>query len=130
MEPCPFCEIAAGRTEQEIVFANGELLAFLCEPSATWGHTLIAPRADREDIWAVEPREAAAAMELAQQLAHVMRQELGAAGVNVRQNSERGQATTSSISPSSRATRTTRSFPAASGGRRRGSRMTSLSASG
>jgi histidine triad (HIT) family protein len=85
--PCPFCEIGAGGTEQEIVYADDELVAFLCEPPATWGHTLIAPRAHRRDIWTVEPSEAAAAMTLAHRLAHAMRDKLGAVGVNLRQNS-------------------------------------------
>jgi histidine triad (HIT) family protein len=87
MDGCAFCEIAAGRTQQEILHTDRELVAFLCEPPATWGHTLVVPRAHRRDIWAVEEREAGAAMELAHRLAHVMRDELGAVGVNLRQNS-------------------------------------------
>jgi len=87
MEPCPFCEIIAGRTGQEIVYADGDLLAILCEPPATLGHTLVIPRIHRDDIWTVEPVEAAAAMTLAQRLARVMRDELGAVGINLRQNS-------------------------------------------
>jgi histidine triad (HIT) family protein len=85
--PCVFCEIVAGEHEQEIVAANADVLAFLCEPPATWGHTLIVPRVHRRDIWTVEPEEARAAIELAQRLAGVMRDELGAVGVNLRQNS-------------------------------------------
>jgi histidine triad (HIT) family protein len=56
------------------------------EPPATWGHTLIVPRTHRRDIWAVEPAELQAAMAVAERLAHVIRAELGAVGVN-RQNS-------------------------------------------
>ena len=84
---CVFCAIVARNREQEIVAENAEVLAFLCEPPATWGHTLIVPRAHRRDIWTVEPEEAAASIELAQRLARVMRDELGAIGVNLRQNS-------------------------------------------
>lgn len=87
MEPCVFCEIGAGRTDQEVVYADDTVIGFLCEPPATWGHTLIAPRAHRQDIWTVEPAEVQAAMALAQRLAHVMRDDLGAVGVNLRQNS-------------------------------------------
>jgi len=86
-EPCQFCEIAAGRFEQEIVYADDGLVAFLCEPPATWGHTLIVPRAHRRDIWNIEPSEAGAAMKLAHRLAQAMRDELGAVGINLRQNS-------------------------------------------
>jgi histidine triad (HIT) family protein len=84
---CPFCEIAAGETEQEIVYADAELVAFLCEPPATWGHTLVIPRTHRRDIWALPPEEAARAMTLAHGLSRVMRDALGAVGVNLRQNS-------------------------------------------
>jgi histidine triad (HIT) family protein len=84
---CLFCEIAAGGTDQETLYADDDLVAFLCEPPATRGHTLITPRAHKRDIWAIEPAEAAAAMSLAHRLAQAMRDELGAVGVNLRQNS-------------------------------------------
>ena len=87
MNSCTFCEINAGRTDQEIIFADDDLVAFLCEPPATWGHTLVTSRVHRRDIWAIEPAEAAAAMVLAKRLARVMRDELGAVGINLRQNS-------------------------------------------
>ncbi len=84
---CVFCEIVAREREQEIVAENASVLAFLCEPPATWGHTLVVPRAHRRDIWTVEPEELVASIEFAQRLARVMRDELGAIGVNLRQNS-------------------------------------------
>jgi len=87
MVTCPFCKISAGHTTQEIVHTDDCLVAVLCEPPATWGHTLVLPRAHRDDIWSVEPAEATAAMKLAQRLARVMRDGLGAVGVNLRQNS-------------------------------------------
>jgi histidine triad (HIT) family protein len=87
MEQCVFCEIIADRTDQEVVYADDVVVAFLCEPPATWGHTLIVPRTHRQDIWTVEPAESQAGMAVAQRLAHAMRAELGAVGVNLRQNS-------------------------------------------
>jgi histidine triad (HIT) family protein len=87
MEPCPFCEIGAGRTDQDVVYSDDMVVAFLCEPPATWGHALITPREHRQDIWTVEPTEAQSVMALAHRMAHVMRDELGAVGVNLRQNS-------------------------------------------
>ncbi len=86
MDACPFCEIVAGRRD-ELVYANESVAAFLCDPPATSGHTLIVPRLHRTDIWDVAPEEAAAAVELARRLAEVMRDRLGASGVNLRQNS-------------------------------------------
>ena len=86
-ESCVFCEIVAGTREQEIVHADELVTAFLCEPPATWGHTLVVPRRHCEDIWSIAPEEAAAAMGAARLLAAVLRDELGATGINLRQNS-------------------------------------------
>jgi histidine triad (HIT) family protein len=85
-DTCPFCEIAAGRSG-EVVYEDDLIVAFLCEPPATWGHLLIVPREHREDIWSVEKEEATAVMSAAHGLAAVLREELGAVGVNLRQNS-------------------------------------------
>src|SRR2546426_4198805 len=81
---CPFCEIGAGRTEQEIVYADDAFVAFLCEPPATSGHTLIVPRAYARDIWSVEPAEAAGAMTLAHRLAKAMRDSVPSASTSAR----------------------------------------------
>ena len=85
-----FCEIVAGTREQEIVYADELVVAFLCEPPATWGHTLVVPGRHREDIWSIEADEAAAAMAVAQSLSAVLRDDLGATGINLRQNSGAG----------------------------------------
>lgn len=85
--PCPFCEIVAGRRPQEIVYADDTVVGFLCEPPATWGHVLVVPRLHRADIWDIRPEEAAAAFVAARLLATVVRDDLGAVGVNLRQNS-------------------------------------------
>ena len=87
MSSCPFCAIIEGRLGQEIVAARCAVVAFLCDPPATQGHTLIVPRKHRTDIWDVEPAEIAEAIELARRLADAMRERLGAVGVNLRQNS-------------------------------------------
>jgi histidine triad (HIT) family protein len=84
---CRFCEILDGRRQQEIVASRGDVVAFLCEPPATQGHTLIVPRRHRRDIWDIEPDEMTEAVVLAHRLAQAMRDGLGAAGINLRQNS-------------------------------------------
>jgi histidine triad (HIT) family protein len=83
---CPFCEIVAGRQSEEIVYADDTVVGFLCEPPATWGHALIVPRQHRTDIWEIAPEEAASAILAARLLAEVVCNELGAVGVNLRQN--------------------------------------------
>ena len=85
-ETCPFCDIVARRREQEIVYADETVVAFLCEPPATWGHTLVVPRAHRRDIWDVGADELASVTRVAQILAAIARDDLDAVGVNLRQN--------------------------------------------
>lgn len=87
MEGCPFCEIVAGEREQEVVYADETAVAFLCEPPAAWGHVLVVPRTHRADVWEITREEAEAATAAAHLLARVLRDELGATGVNLRQNS-------------------------------------------
>jgi histidine triad (HIT) family protein len=87
---CVFCEIVEGSRSQEIVYSDGTVVAFLCEPPATWGHLLVVTREHRPDIWAIAPDEAAATMAAAHLLASVVRDELGATGINLRQNSGTG----------------------------------------
>ena len=69
------------------MFEQDGVVAFLCEPPATWGHLLVVPRAHRRDIWDAPRDEAIAVMAAAHLLAGVVRDELGAVGVNLRQNS-------------------------------------------
>lgn len=87
MLDCPFCAIVEGVRDQEIVASDGDSVAFLCEPPATQGHTLIVPRRHRSDIWDVEEDELLRMAEMARRLALVMRERLGATGINLRQNS-------------------------------------------
>ena len=84
--PCVFCEILARRRSQEIVYEDDMTAAFLCEPPATWGHVLVVPRAHRADIWSIRPEEAASVFFVAQMVSDIVRSDLGAVGVNLRQN--------------------------------------------
>lgn len=86
-ELCPFCEIVAGRQHQEIVYTDDTVIGFLCEPPASWGHVLVVPREHRTDIWDILPQEAGSAIAAARLLATVLRDDLGAIGVNLRHNS-------------------------------------------
>ena len=88
-DACPFCEIAAGERQQEVVFADDSVVAFLCEPPAAWGHVLVVPRAHVADIWTIDVADAQAVVGVAQRVAAALRSALGAEGINLRQNSGR-----------------------------------------
>ena len=89
MESCPFCAIVAGEHAQreEVVYADDDVAAFVCVPSATRGHVLVVPRAHVRDIWEIGEDTAARIMRVAHQLAAAMKEALGAEGLNLRQNS-------------------------------------------
>jgi histidine triad (HIT) family protein len=83
---CPFCEIAAGRMESDVVCEDDYVVCFLDRSPATPGHVLVVSRKHRRDIWEITPEEGAAAFGAARLLAEVARNDLGAAGVNLKQN--------------------------------------------
>ncbi len=43
-KPCPFCEIAAGRSKAQIVAEDAETIAFLDHSPLLAGHVLLVPR--------------------------------------------------------------------------------------
>lgn len=83
---CAFCEIVAGRLAAEVVYEDDRVVGFLDRVPATVGHALVVSREHRRDIWEIAPGEGAAAFDAARLLAEVMRAELGAVGVNLKQN--------------------------------------------
>jgi histidine triad (HIT) family protein len=66
------------------VIAESELaLAFADINPATRGHTLVIPRAHAQDVQDIAGPDLAATIDLAQQIARVARERLGADGVNL-----------------------------------------------
>ena len=84
---CPFCGVVAGRRDQEVVYGDERVIAFLCEPPAVWGHTLVVPRRHVADVWSIASDDLAAAMVAAKRVAAALRVAVGAEGISLRQNS-------------------------------------------
>jgi histidine triad (HIT) family protein len=87
VESCPFCEIIDGVRFQEVVYADEQVVAFLCEPPATWGHVLVVPRRHAADIWEIEPSELSAVTAVAKRVSDALRVAVDAEGISLRQNS-------------------------------------------
>jgi histidine triad (HIT) family protein len=87
---CIFCKIVAGELPASVVAADEQAIAFLDINPATRGHTLVIPRAHAQDIHDVSGDDLAATISLAQKVAAVARERLGADGVTLMQSS--GQA--------------------------------------
>jgi len=84
---CIFCKIAAGELPATVVASDERAMAFLDINPATRGHTLVIPRAHARDIHDVGAEDLEAAAALAQRIAGLARERLGADGVTLMQSS-------------------------------------------
>jgi histidine triad (HIT) family protein len=84
---CIFCKIAAEELPASVVAAEERALAFLDINPATRGHTLVISRAHAQDIHDIGGDDLAATISLAQWVATVARERLGADGVTLLQSS-------------------------------------------
>ena len=81
--PCAFCEIAARRAPADLVYDDGEVLAFLPLEPQSRAHVLVAPRRHVEGLFDAEGPLVNEVMAVVRTLALRMRSRLGATGVNV-----------------------------------------------
>lgn len=83
---CIFCKIVSGAIPSIKVAETDSAYAFMDIGPIARGHLLIIPRAHYGDIFQMPPAEVAAIYELAARLAPVLRDVVGAEGLNVLQN--------------------------------------------
>lgn len=86
---CAFCRIVRGEEPAHIVYQDDDTIAFLDIFPWSEGHTLVVPRAHRDDLFDATPEEAAAVARSVSTVAHLLRRELGVDGVNIVQNNGR-----------------------------------------
>ena len=89
MSECIFCKIVDGELPATLVASDERALAFMDINPATAGHTLVIPRAHAQDIHDVAAEDLVAAVLLAQRVAGLARERLGADGVTLMQASGR-----------------------------------------
>jgi len=80
---CIFCAIVAGELPATVVAAEERAIAFMDISPATHGHMLVIPRAHARDVHEIAPEDLVACAALAQRLAGLARDRLGADGVNL-----------------------------------------------
>lgn len=83
---CIFCKIVVGEIPCHKVYEDDDVLAFLDIMPATRGHTLVIPRRHCADLDAIDPDTLAATGRATQVVARILRKQLGADGLNIRQN--------------------------------------------
>jgi ATP adenylyltransferase len=95
-EPCPFCEIAAGRdSSARVVFEDDHVVSFFPHDPATRGHTLVVPKRHVPDIWTVSSSEVEHLSRGVLRVAHALRAAFAPAGLNVIQSN--GEAATQTV---------------------------------
>jgi histidine triad (HIT) family protein len=80
---CIFCHIAAGQAPAERLYENDATVAFMDINPATDGHCLVIPRRHADDIWSLDPEDGVAVWRTVHRVARVVRDALGAEGLNL-----------------------------------------------
>ncbi len=88
-ESCVFCRIIAGQLPGTVIASHdeGRAIAFMDISPATPGHLLVVPRTHTPDLLTADPGDLTACVLLAQRMARLVRDRLGAVGANLLQSS-------------------------------------------
>jgi histidine triad (HIT) family protein len=80
---CLFCKIVAGEIPGTKVAEDERTVAFMDINPATRGHLLVVPREHATDLLEIAPEDLAAVAAMGQRMARVVKERLGADGVNL-----------------------------------------------
>lgn len=80
---CVFCRILQGNEPATFIAECDRAVAFMDVQPATRGHLLVVPRAHAESFLDVSPDDLEVCVLLAQRMGHLVRDRLGADGVNL-----------------------------------------------
>lgn len=90
-EDCAFCEIARGDAPAEIVFADGDMMAFLDHRPLFPGHTLLIPKGHHQTLGDLPHPLIEPLFTVAQQLSLAIESGMGAEGTFVALNNKVSQ---------------------------------------
>jgi histidine triad (HIT) family protein len=82
-DDCLFCKIVAGEVPATVIASDERTVAFMDINPATRGHALVVPRVHTRDLREVGEEDLAACAAMAQSVARLAFDRLGADGVNV-----------------------------------------------
>lgn len=83
---CIFCMIANGDIPARTVYEDDGFRVILDMGPATKGHALVLPKEHYADLFEITAEDAKAAMDVARKTAAVLKEKLGADGLNIVQN--------------------------------------------
>jgi histidine triad (HIT) family protein len=83
MNSCVFCEIIAGKIPGKIVLENEHCIVLLPIDMEAKGHCLVIPKKHVQDIYGMTKEDLHYFIETVQEAAELVREKLGATGVNI-----------------------------------------------
>ena len=93
MDDCPFCQIAAGDSDTELIAESAHSVAFYDRYPVSDGHTLVIPRHHEADLFDLDPGERADAWALLDSVRELLVERFNPDGLNigVNENEAAGQ---------------------------------------
>lgn len=88
MESDIFAKIITREIPARIVYENEHVIAFLDAKPVNPGHTLVVPKEFSRNILSISPESFAQVMEAVRMLSGVIRDAMGADGINIHMNNE------------------------------------------
>jgi histidine triad (HIT) family protein len=82
-QKCPFCGIASGQEQANLVYDDGRVMAFLPLQLAAYGHVLVVPKEHHETLWDLDEELLTDLMSASKTLTERFRERLGATGFNI-----------------------------------------------
>lgn len=89
MSHCTFCAIVKGTSPSETIYEDDHAIAFMDLLPMTHGHCLVVPKQHVVDIWDLDDAAAGQVMSAAARVAHIQRERLSPAGLNLLNNNGR-----------------------------------------
>ncbi|WP_026560314.1 HIT family protein [Bacillus sp. J37] len=86
MSDCIFCKIVNGEIPSAKVFENEHVVAFLDISQVTKGHTLVVPKAHKENIYELTPEIAGKLFEVVPKIANSIKEQFQPIGLNLLNN--------------------------------------------
>lgn len=90
MEDCIFCKIVRGELPGEKVYEDEDTFAFLDRKPVNPGHTLVIPKKHSDNLYEADNDSLTATMMTTRKIAIAIKKALGADGINVHINNDRG----------------------------------------
>jgi histidine triad (HIT) family protein len=88
---CIFCRIVRRESEASIIYEDDKVMALLDIMPRNPGHTLVIPKAHRENIFEIKDEEIGHLYKIVKKVAHAVKDAVGAEGISIVQSNKVSQ---------------------------------------